>query len=178
MNVLKKTYFIVILLLIGNVCLSQIDTLNSQNLHSPKKAMLYSTIIPGMGQAYNKKYWKIPVIYAGIGGATYFIIDNQKQFNRFKKAYLLRSQNEPDEFQNILSEQALLNEMDRWRGYRDLCIIGATLLYILQIVDANVDAHFYEFDVGDNLSLKIVPKQLDNKFSHTPVLGLGCTIRF
>lgn len=178
MNIIKKTYLIIAALLLSTICLPQTDSLNVTNIHSPKKATIYSAVLPGLGQAYNKKYWKIPIVYAGIGTLSYFIVDNQKEFNRFKNAYKIRMDNGQDEFYEILNEQGLINEMDRWRRYRDFCIIGTALVYILQIVDANVDAHLYDFDVGDNLTLRVFPKQFDNNFSRFPMLGVGCSLKF
>ncbi len=125
--------------------------------HSPRRATLYSTILPGLGQVYNRKYWKIPIVYAGLGVCTYLTIDNNTEFNRFKNAYIQRSEGQQDEFYGILNEQALLNEMDRWRKLRDYSIIGIAAFYIIQIIDANVDAHLYYFDVGDDLSFKVTP---------------------
>lgn len=125
--------------------------------HSPRRATLYSTFLPGLGQVYNKKYWKIPVVYAGLGVCTYLAIDNNNEFNRYKNAYVIRKDGEQDEFFGILNEQALLNEMDRWRKLRDYSIIGIAAFYVLQIIDANVDAHLYHFDISDDLSLKVFP---------------------
>ena len=143
-------------------------------LHSPKKAAIYSAILPSSGQFYNKKYWKMPIVIVGMGTPIYFAIDNQKEFNRYKNAYKLRLEGKEDEFFGKYNEQALINEMDRWRSYRDYCIIGAALVYILQIVDANVDAHLFDFDIDDNLTLKMMPYQ----FNTNTVLTFGLTFRF
>ena len=177
-TIYKIAIFIIIFLLNSNLksySQSNTDTV----FHSPKRATIYSTILPGFGQYYNQKYWKIPVVYIGIGTLTYFIIDNHKEFNRFKTAYQLRINGGEDEFLGLYNEQALLNEMNRWRTFRDYCIVGTALIYILQIIDANVDAHLFDFDVGDNLTIKLMPNQINNNpFSMPTVLSLGCTIKF
>ncbi|MFP4663625.1 MAG: DUF5683 domain-containing protein [Bacteroidales bacterium] len=131
-------------------------TENERSLkRSPLKATLYSAILPGSGQIYNRKYWKAPIVYAGMGAFTYLAIDHQQTFMRFKTALMERENNNTDEFAGILSDEALLNEMDRYRRYRDLNIIGATVFYVLQIIDANVDASLSDFDVSDDLSIRL-----------------------
>ena len=135
------------------------DTLASKK-HSPKKASLFSAVIPGLGQAYNQKYWKIPVIYAGITAFTYFAIDNNKQYLIYKEAYKFRTDTSAatiDKFVNILTTQNLLDEKNRWRKYRDMCIIGGFALYILNIIDANVDANLFNYEINQDLSIKIEP---------------------
>ncbi len=128
--------------------------------HSPTKATLFSTAIPGLGQAYNKKYWKIPIIYAGIGTSLYFAISNHKSFKKFKTAYGERIDgdiNTIDEFDGVLSEEGILANLDFHQRNRDLSYIIAGLFYVLNIVDAAVDAHLFEFPKNDNLSFNIQP---------------------
>ncbi|MCF0207675.1 MAG: hypothetical protein HUK15_09635 [Bacteroidales bacterium] len=152
---------------------------HTQKAHSPRTASLLA-IVPGAGQAYNHKYWKMPIVYATMGACIYVVVSNQKQFSRYKKAYMLRDAGEVDEFNGILSSQAILNNMDSKRTIRDYALAGTILLYALQIVDANVDAHLFYFDVGDNLSARFYPQSfsLDYARSQKPALGLGCTITF
>lgn len=160
---MKLLINIILLFLLSNSIYGiNYDTINNENYRSPQRAALYSTFLPGLGQAYNNKYWKIPVIYAGLGTFTYMTIDFNNEFNRFKTAYILRSEGEDDEFAGILNEQALLNEMDRWRKNRDYSIIGIIAFYVLQIIDANVDAHMFDFDVSDDLSMRIFPAPPNN----------------
>lgn len=134
-------------------------------LHSPRKAAIYSTILPGLGQLYNKKYWKIPVLYAGIGGLTYAIIYNNNNYLDFRSAYRIRLDDDPktiDPYADITSKdyqstaelEANTKNFHRWR---DLSIFGAALLYVLNIVDATVDAHLFTFDVSDNLTMHVQP---------------------
>lgn len=183
MNLAKKILLVAGLIIILFSANAQIDTLSKtqvkekEKVHSPKTATLLA-IVPGAGQAYNRKYWKMPIVYASMGTCIYFSISNQKQFNRFKKAYIQRDNGEKDEFYGMLSKEAILNNMDRNRKIRDYTLAGTLLLYALQIVDANVDAHLFYFDVGDDLSAHIYPQTLNSFYTRTPVLGVGCTINF
>lgn len=129
-------------------------------LHSPRKATLLSVAVPGLGQAYNKKYWKIPVIYGLAGLMTYFIVDNNKQYTIYKTAYSVRLDGDPatiDKFEGTYRDEDLKTLKDYYRRNRDLSIIALGMTYILNIVDAAVDAHLYYFDVSDDLSMKIQP---------------------
>ena len=157
----KHLIFLLYFCLSAKFSFSQLatDTL-AVNKHSPKKASIFSAVIPGLGQAYNHKYWKIPVIYAGITAFTYFAIDNNKQYLIYKQAYKYRTDTSAatiDQFVNILTTQNLLDEKDRWRKYRDMCIIGGFAFYILNIIDANVDANLFNYEINEDLSIKVEP---------------------
>jgi len=131
--------------------------------HSPKKAAMYSAILPGLGQAYNKKYWKIPIIYAGFGTMAYFIDNNGTEYNKFKAAYAYVISGEdgepPNEYVNRYesSEEKIRKIKDYYRRNLELSYILTGALYILNILDATVDAHFFNFNVDKDLSLKISP---------------------
>lgn len=144
--------------------------------HSPRTATLLA-LVPSAGQAYNRKYWKMPIVYATIGGCVYLAINQQQAFNRYKNAYLQREEGLSDEFYGRLSKEALLNNMDSKRTTRDYALAGALLFYALQIVDANVDAHLFYFDVGDNLTARLTPQTFTN-YNYMPAIGLSCTINF
>ena len=142
--------------------LSISDTINVKPIktHSPGKASLFSAVVPGLGQAYNKKYWKMPIIYAGIGTSLYFAISNHNNFKKFKNAYTIRLDNDPnttDEFDGILTDEGIQANMDYHQRNRDLSYIVASLFYVLQIVDAAVDAHLFNFPKNDNLSFTLQP---------------------
>ena len=129
-------------------------------LHSPAKATIFSTVLPGMGQVYNKKYWKVPIIYAGLGTSMVFAISNHKHFKDFKTAYLQRVDGDPttiDEYDGILSESSLRANMDYHQRNRDLSYILAGVCYVLNIIDAAVDAHLFNFPKNDNLSFNFQP---------------------
>lgn len=137
------------------------DSTGPEVEHDPKKAMLRSAVLPGWGQAYNDKYWKIPIVYAGIGGSAYFLRRNQRQFERFKEAYLARNDGDPNtvdnEFKGVFSDQQLLRIQDQYRRWRDLSTIFLVSFYVLNILDASVDAYLYDFDVSDDLSMRVTP---------------------
>ncbi len=130
--------------------------------HSTKIALFSSMILPGAGQLYNKKYWKIPVVWGAIGAGVYFISKNHAIYKDYKTAILQRVDEDSttvDIYDGIYSTDNLLSLQDQYRQNRDLFIIFTSLLYILNVVDALVDAHLYTFDVSDDLSLKIMPYQ-------------------
>lgn len=146
------------------------DTVKESLKKSPAKASLFSAILPGAGQVYNRKIWKVPIVYGGIGSFSYLAYRNHQGFMVFKKALVKRQNGEKDQFSGNLNDEALKNEMDRYRRYRDLNLIGATLVYVLQIIDANVDASLSDFDVSDDLSFFISPE--NNYKSGNLTLGL------
>ncbi len=163
--------------------------------HSPHKASFYSAILPGLGQAYNKKYWKIPVIYAGIGGIAYAIHFNSKYYNDYKSAYrdfIIRDPNNKSYLQFIPPrldenyiyenaewfEGALESKKQYYRRYRDLSYIGMITLYALQIVDAAVDAHFYNFDISDDLSMQVQPSMMPPAPGEFAGMGLQFKFKF
>jgi hypothetical protein len=127
--------------------------------HSPKKATLLSVFLPGAGQAYNKKYWKMPIVYAAGGTSVYGIIFYTKQYNNFKSAYSerLATGNNVASYYNQFQTPTLKSFRDYYRYYRDLSYIGLGAVYILQIIDATVDAHFFDFKITDDLSLNVQP---------------------
>lgn len=129
--------------------------------HSIKKATLYSVCLPGAGQAYNKKYWKMPIVYAGFGVFTYFIVVNTQEFKKFQEAYVYKINGDTypidNEYVDKYSVDQLKAGMDDYRHNRDLSYIFAAVWYALQILDANVDAHFFDYDVSEDLSLRWEP---------------------
>ena len=132
--------------------------LDSVKFHSPTKAAIMSMALPGLGQVYNKKYWKVPIIYAGIGASLYFGVSNNKNYNDYKTAYITRVDGETEDpaFENI-SDENLLSSIDYYKRNRDLSFIVAGLFYVFNIVDASVDAHLFTFPKNDNLSFNIQP---------------------
>lgn len=128
--------------------------------HQPKVAVILSAVIPGSGQIYNQKYWKTPVIWAGMGVCAYFIRSNHLLYKDYKEALLQRTDTGiqvPDKYIDIYSSEQLLRLQDQYRQNRDLFIIATSLVYVLNIVDALVDAHLFTFDVSDDLSLNWQP---------------------
>jgi hypothetical protein len=147
---------------LDSVSASVSDTLliEPKKEHSPTKATLFSTFVPALGQVYNKKYWKVPIVYAAIGIPLYFAISNHNEFKRFKTAYGLRIDGDAltvDEFEGTLSDDAILSNLDFHQRNRDLAGIFVGLFYVFNIVDAAVDAHLFNFPKNDNLSFNLQP---------------------
>lgn len=135
------------------------------NALAPAKAAFYSAILPGLGQAYNKKYWKIPIVYAALGTGIYFNITNNNEFNRYRDAFKSRLAGlENDEFYfdangNKLetprvSDDGLIRAQRIFKKNKELSLLITIGLYALNIIDANVDAHLLQYNVDENLSLK------------------------
>ena len=143
--------------------------------HSPKKAALLSLAVPGLGQAYNKKAWKIPIIYAGFAGLSYAIYFNSSRHRCYKDAYRLQVNGDPSGSCNGVTNSANLQTLrDFYRRNLDLSVLGTVLWYGLQIVDATVDAHLYEFRFSDGQVLRLDPSlQFDANLEPTPGLKLS-----
>ena len=145
--------------------------------HSPHKATIYSTVLPGLGQAYNKKYWKIPIIYVGFGVSGYFVVDNQKQYKKYKEAYRIRldgNENTIDQFADSYTDEDLRLLKNFYRRNRDLSYVSLGLIYVLNIVDATVDAHLFQFNVDDNLSLQWRPAPINS----SGAMGVSMALKF
>lgn len=155
---------------------------DSTQAHSPKKAMLLSALIPGGGQIYNKKYWKAPVAWAGFAVFGYFINQNNREYKRFKKAYVYNTDNDSTTISEFPFAEASLiaNERDIYRKWRDLSIILTVGWYALTIIDANVDAHMFTFDVSDVATLRWEPtfNMAYNQPGKPLVGGLRLTLGF
>jgi hypothetical protein len=127
---------------------------------APARAAFYSAIIPGLGQAKNKKYWKIPIIYAALGTGLYFYTDNNKVYKRYRNAYKSRLAGFiDDEFYGlgttpILSNEALIRAQQTLRRNKELSLLITIGLYALNILEANVDAHLLQYNVDNNLAIK------------------------
>lgn len=126
----------------------------------PAKAAFYSAALPGLGQAYNKKYWKIPIVYGAIGTALYFYFDNDKIYDRYRNAYKRRLAGfTDDEFYGpvegpFISEDALIRAQRTLKRNKEMSMLVAVGLYVLNIIDANVDAHLLQYNMDENLSFK------------------------
>ncbi len=220
MNNLRLIFFLglIFLLLFGssNNAISQqlveADTVAVESIvkvHSPHKATMYSVMFPGLGQAYNKKYWKIPILYAGIGATIYAINWNSKNYKKYKSAfsdfsnfYDYKYQDEGLEtpiveptsksyeeiYENVDFDETtqtydnnyknfFQNSKDSYKHDRDLSYIILLGVYVLNIVDAAVDAHFTNFSVDDNLTINVQPAVSYSAFTGNSV-GFKCQITF
>jgi len=151
----------------------------NKNSHSPATASILSTLVPGLGQVYNKKYWKVPIVYGGLS-TLYFMVDwNNRRYLRFKNA---SKQYPNDEFNGVRTRDELNIYRDSYRKNRDVCFLGFIGVYVLNILDANVDANFYDWNVDDNLAFRIEPTIINDNFASInytqPAFGLSCKFNF
>jgi len=141
------------------------DELSDTVRHSPRKAAIYSAILPGLGQIYNHKYWKVPIVYAGFGTMAYFIRFNDTRFKKFKQAY----KDFPD-YDLDYPYPLTLDQIDRamlyYKRWRDLSILGTLGFHLFQIIDATVDAHLFHWEVGEDLSLNLKPSYFSPQTSY------------
>jgi hypothetical protein len=150
--------------------------------HSPVKASLMSICLPGLGQLYNKKYWKIPIIYAGLGIMTYFIVFNSQEYSKYKNAYIESVNNDTiGQYQDLVNkytEQDLLSAREYYRRNLEVTCIITGVWYILNIVDAAVDAHLFTYNINEDLSLKVDPVLMGHAASHNFASGIRISFRF
>ncbi|MBE6175689.1 MAG: hypothetical protein E7146_01660 [Rikenellaceae bacterium] len=153
-----------------------------------KKATTLSTIFPGAGQVFNKSYWRVPIVIGGMASTIYTIDWNNRGYQRFKTAYTLRVDydNNPekypggaaDEFRGAYSATFLKNLKDSYRRNRDLCIILTAGVYLLQILDAHVDAHLQDYDISDDLTMNLEPYFDYSPIGSQPVYGVNMCVKF
>jgi hypothetical protein len=153
-----------------------------EKMHSPTKATLMSTFLPGLGQAYNKKYWKIPIIYAGFGIMTYFIVTNTNEYINYKCAYIEKENGDTAgsyaDLVNKYTASDLLSAREYYRRNTEISILVTTLWYILNIVDAAVDAHLFTYNLSQDLSLRIEPALLNQAYSKNFNAGIRLSFHF
>ncbi len=162
---------------------SNIENLNApftKPAFSPTKAGLYSAVLPGLGQYYNKKYWKIPVAWGAIGAGVGVTIYNDKRYRRYRNAFVSEINGVPHEFSNYnISnlKEALGRQQDLWKRNRDYAIAATGLIYILNIMDAVVDAHLYEGRNDPDLAIR--PTIIQDEFTDSPsTLGVVLNYKF
>ena len=200
--ILKNTILILFIFVACNVKgqIIEVDTTNIQEvaidaeeIHSPKKAALYSTLLPGLGQAYNKKYWKIPIIYIGFGTIGYFMGWHNENYKTHKQAYNDFTDGDDstnsyldlegakyydltDPTQQNNFKTSLNKAQNYYRRNRDLLFIGMIGFYGLNIIDASVDAHLFNFDISEDLSLNWQPTMSPR--NNQMIYGVNCTFNF
>lgn len=148
-----------------------------KNPLTPARAAFYSAVLPGLGQIYNRSYWKVPIVYGAIGTGMYFYINNNNQYNRYRDAYKSRLAGfQNDEFYDInnsgiipgspdVSDEALRNAQEFYQRNRDLSLLITVGLYVLNIIDANVDAHLKQYNVSDDLTFRPYLEQDQNSLN-------------
>ena len=157
---------------------------------APSKAAFYSAVLPGLGQIYNRRYWKVPIVYAAIGTGVYAYIYNDTEYDRFRSAFKRRRAGFfDDEFYDLnnsgivpgepdFSDEALQDAQERFQRDRDLALVVTIALYALNIIDANVDAHLKQFNVDEDLSLDVRPYLDYHPITSDPNYGLALTVKF
>jgi hypothetical protein len=154
------------------------DTTKLQEIDplTPAKAAFYSAILPGLGQAYNKKYWKIPLVYGAIGTSLYFYIDNNKKYHEYRNAYKRRLEGYNDDNYQFLDESRLIAGQKFYQRNRDLSALFVVGFYVLNIIDANVDAALIQFNVNERLSVR--PEIYPADVTFKPNVGLTFNYHF
>lgn len=143
---------------------------------NPKKATILSAILPGAGQVYNGKSWKVPLIYGGLITDIYFINFNNRRYQIFKQALSDFDDDLPTDFPS-LNRDGLVRNVNYWRKNRDLCYLLLVGIYALNLIDANVDAHLSGFDVSDDIALKFEP-HYERFSSNNTSVGLSVKLNF
>lgn len=158
---------------------------------APSRAAFYSALLPGLGQAYNKSYWKIPIVWGAIGTGIYAYIYNDNQYDRYRTAFKRRKAGfTDDEFWDLnpdddfvpttpnVSDESLQDAQERIQSDRDLALLITIGLYALNIIDANVDAHLKQYNVNEDLTLKVQPYLETLPINMDVNYGLALAIRF
>ena len=151
---------------------------------APSKAAFYSAVLPGLGQIYNKRYWKVPLVWGAIGGSVYAYTWNNDNYKRFRTAFKRRQAGfTDDEFNGegnfpFLDDGDLENQQERFQRDRDLWLVLSIVAYSLNIIDANVDAHLKQFNIDNNLALDFEPFLDLNAVTNNPTYGMALTIKF
>jgi len=186
--VIRSFYILLLVFLLGTISsfaqkelgegLRVTDTIkksSEMNVLAPSKAAFYSAVFPGMGQVYNKKYWKLPLVYGALGTTIYFYISNNKKYHLYRDAYKRRLEGFTDDNYTYLDNTRLIAAQKFYQKNRDLSALLTGLFYILNIVDANVDAHLMQFNINDKLTLK--PDLYRNEFTTKQDLGICLTLK-
>jgi hypothetical protein len=166
---------------------------STMRILNPKKAAMYSAVLPGLGQIYNRKAWKVPILYAGIGATAYGIWWNDKYYTQYRNAFIDLSDSDPNSNRHLdvlppgadyvankdYYDSTIEKKMNSYRRDRDLVIIVMVGVYVLNIIDANVDAHLSDFDISPDLSMNVSPVLMQDYtgFKNT-TLGLSLTFNF
>ena len=142
-----------------------------QEPHSALKATVLALTLPGAGQAYNHKYWKMPIVYAGLGTCAYFIVNNTRQYRHYKAEYIKAADDDPSTISEYTAGQIqpVMETYHRWMDISYFSLIG---VYALQTLDANVDAHLFKFDISNDLSFYWAPQMMFHGSSKGVTFGL------
>ena len=164
---------------------------------NPQRALWLALVIPGGGQIYNRKYWKLPIVYGGFIGCIYAMTWNNMMYHDYQQAYLDIMDDDPNtasynkflhlgrkiDDSNVERYKKLFkSRKDKYRRWRDLSFFTMLGIYVVSVIDAYVDAELSEFDISKDLSLKVRPTVIGNKMATSPLysasLGVNCSIKF
>lgn len=151
---------------------------------APSKAAFYSAVLPGLGQVYNKRYWKVPIVYGALGAGIYAYTFYNGEYQRFRTAFKRRRAGfADDEFINVIplpGDDRLERLQNAKQNERDLALLVTIIIYALNIVDANVDAHLKQFNINDDLSwdMNLQPYLEANPIDGNPNYGMSLTFTF
>jgi hypothetical protein len=144
---------------------------------NPQKALLYAAILPGAGQAYNKKYWKVPIVYGGFAFLGYYIDFYNQNHRKYRGELFEMLGANATQSASGFTETQVRSLIDRYRRERDFFIVLSGLWYALQIIDAHVDAHLKEFEINPNLQVRVEPSLRQDMFAGRQA-GFSISIRF
>lgn len=189
---IKATYILLVFLLTINFSVSaqtepKITTSKEAiekdgfNPLTPSRAAFYSAIVPGLGQIYNKDYWKLPIVYGALATPIYYYSINAKSYKRYRTAFKLREAGLQDEFTltdgtQLISREGLISAQRTLKQNRDTSLLTFAGLYVLQILEASVSAHLLQFNVNDKISFD--PKLLQEPTTNNRYVGLSLNIKF
>jgi hypothetical protein len=211
LNKVRGLCFVFVLLTLfadlnGNVVTAQDSTLTTpirltdtvpEKVHSPRKATIFALVLPGAGQVYNHKYWKVPIVYAGFAACIYFIVTNNKYYQEINTAYNYVSVTKkviypptplnyfpypdpPNDWAINYDESQLKDGRDYYRRNLEISYIATGIWYLLTVVDATVDAHFFDYDISNDLTLNVKPwiPALGSNIAYGTSGGINLTLRF
>lgn len=190
---LFRLTYLQILLLLGISCAVQAQTKNTYltseevfkkdgyNPLTPARAAFYSAILPGLGQTYNKDYWKVPIVYGALAIPIYYYATNNTTYKKYRHAFKLREAGLKDEFvlengTTLISRSGLISAQKTLKQNRDTSLLTFAALYVLQVLEASVSAHLLQFNVNDQLSFD--PKIYQTPYTDQTVVGIALNINF
>ena len=163
---------------------SQIVTMPVVFKPNPQKSLWYALIVPGLGQIYNRQYWKVPIVYGGVAGLTYAISWNGKYYRDYSRGYrdIMDSDPNTKSYEKLLpysidpssseAKNLMKSRQNTYRRYRDLSIVGAVAFYAITVIDAYVDAQLADFDISPDLSMQVAPTLFQTPNSYKPSVGV------
>ena len=190
---LFRLTYLQVLLLLGISCAVQAQTKNTYltseevfkkdgyNPLTPARAAFYSAILPGLGQTYNKDYWKVPIVYGALAIPIYYYATNNTTYKKYRHAFKLREAGLKDEFvlengTTLISRSGLISAQKTLKQNRDTSLLTFAALYVLQVLEESVSAHLLQFNVNDQLSVD--PKIYQTPYTDQTVVGIALNINF